>query len=246
MTAKHAMNAAVETGGQGGRTAGLPTHHLSDELLLDYAAGATDEAVGILIAAHLTLCPSCRARADHLDAVGGQMLAQMAPSALADDALDRLMARLDDPTDSGETARAPDRLETAGKRPAESAVLPRVLQRYIGTDAADIPWVPLGLGIDHFELPVEGTARAIMLRVPGGRAVPQHTHEGNEYVMVLQGAFQDAHGRFARGDVEIADGTVDHRPVADMGEDCICLAVTDGPLRLTSLVGRALNRFVKF
>lgn len=236
----------------GGHGRDLPAHHLSDELLLDYAAGVTDEAVEVLIAAHLTLCPTCRARADHLESVGGAMMDDLTPAPLSDDALERMMARLDDEAndagDATEAARPDARRPTAGGEtdPAGAAMLPRVLQRYVGESAETIAWTPLGLGVDRFELPVSGKTRATLLRVPAGRAVPQHTHEGNEYVMVLQGAFADAYGRFGRGDVEIADSSIDHRPVAEAGADCICLAVTDGPLRLTSLVGRALNRFVRF
>ena len=36
------------------------------------------------------------------------------------------------------------------------------------------------------------------------------------------------------GDLEEADETVEHQPVAGAGEDCICLAVTDAPLRFKS------------
>ena len=48
-----------------------------------------------------------------------------------------------------------------------------------------------------------------------------------------------------RGDVAEADPSVNHQPVADPGEDCICLAVTDAPLRLTGPFGRLLNPFLR-
>jgi len=240
MTAKKQQHDAP---GFGGGAPGRPTHHLDDEVLLDYAAGACDEAVSLLVASHLTLCPSCRARAERLDAVGGEMMATLAPQTMADDALERLLHRLDEP----ETAPAKP-AANANANAKESAVLPRVLQRYVGASADQIAWKPLGLGVDHFEVPIEsdGGARAVMLRVPPGRAVPQHTHAGNEYVLVLQGGFSDQFGHFGRGDVESADSSVDHRPVADPGEVCLCLAVLDGPMRLTSVIGRALNHFIKF
>lgn len=217
-----------------------PNHHLPDEVLLDYASGAADEGVSLLVATHLTLCPICRDRAAELDALGGELVENLPPADLSDDAFAKLLARLDEPG-SEPAAAEPAREEQA----TDDATLPRVLQRYVGAAAQDIPWQPLGLGVDHVDLSVEGGSRAMLLRVPEGRAVPQHTHEGNEYVLVLQGGFSDAHGHFVRGDVEASDDSVDHRPVADVGEDCICLAVTDAPLKLTSLVGRALNRFAK-
>ena len=54
-----------------------------------------------------------------------------------------------------------------------------------------------------------------------------------------------ATGRYARGDLAIADSALDHQPVADSGEDCICFAVTDAPLRLTGPVGRIVERLFR-
>jgi putative transcriptional regulator len=44
----------------------------------------------------------------------------------------------------------------------------------------------------------------------------------------------------------IADESVDHCPIADEEGDCLCLAVTDAPLRLTGRFGRFLNPFIRF
>jgi putative transcriptional regulator len=68
--------------------------------------------------------------------------------------------------------------------------------------------------------------------------VPDHGHRGTELTLVLQGAFADANDRFNRGDIEIADEDVTHTPVALAGEDCICLAATDAPLRFRGLMPR--------
>jgi len=54
--------------------------------------------------------------------------------------------------------------------------------------------------------------------------------------------FADDSGRFARGDVETADADLVHQPVAEPGEDCICLAVTDAPLRFRSPLARLAGR----
>ena len=99
--------------------------------------------------------------------------------------------------------------------------------------------------MNHIGPGIGDGSHAFMLKVEAGRAVPQHTHRGNELVMVLKGAYSDAAGRFGRGDVELADGDVDHQPKAEFGEDCICLAVTDAPLKFTGSLGWLLNVFVK-
>ena len=84
-----------------------------------------------------------------------------------------------------------------------------------------------------------------LLRVAPGAALPHHTHVGSELALVLQGGFGDVNGHYLRGDVSEADSAVDHRPVADADEDCLCLIVTDAPLRLTGWLGRLMNPFIR-
>jgi len=75
--------------------------------------------------------------------------------------------------------------------------------------------------------------------------VPDHGHRGTELTLVLQGAFRDEVDRFARGDIEIATEELEHTPVAEAGEPCICLAATDAPLRFNSLVPRMLQPLLR-
>lgn len=215
-----------------------PVHHLSDELLLDYAAGSLDEATGVLVAAHLTYCAECRARAAELEAIGGSMLADLPAAELGANALNDIMAALDGAFIEPPVARA----SAANDNP----ILPRVVQRYIGGDADAVAWKRLGMGIETARIDIPGSDKDVfLLRVPAGRAVPQHTHAGNEYVLILDGAYNDESGRFAKGDVAISNGDVDHRPMAETDRDCICLVVMDAPIRLSGPMGPLLNLFVK-
>ncbi len=66
-----------------------------------------------------------------------------------------------------------------------------------------------------------------------------------ELTVVLSGALVDGSERFMRGDVEQADESVEHQPRAGEGEDCICLAVTDAPLRFKSFIVRLAQPFLK-
>jgi putative transcriptional regulator len=63
--------------------------------------------------------------------------------------------------------------------------------------------------------------------------------------LVLQGAFRDETGRFGPGDVEIADDTLEHVPVAEPGAVCICLAATEAPLRFKALMPRLAQPFFR-
>ena len=208
-------------------------HHLSDQLLTAYAAGTLPEAFSLAIATHISLCDDCRAALAACEALGGAVLdAQAGDVALSDGALDAMMARLDG-------------LPVIAAKPmAKTAhpVLPAPLVDYVGTDMSKIKWRSLGMGVRQAILPTKDrSASARLLYIPAGQAVPDHGHRGMELTLVLQGAFRDDKQRFARGDIEIADEADQHTPVAEAGEDCICLAVTDAPLRFSGMIPRMLQ-----
>jgi putative transcriptional regulator len=63
--------------------------------------------------------------------------------------------------------------------------------------------------------------------------------------LVLQGAYRDETDRFGRGDIEIGDETMNHTPVAEAGEDCICLIATDARLKFEGLLPRIAQTFLR-
>jgi putative transcriptional regulator len=213
-----------------------PSHHPSDERLLAYAAGALPEPPALLIASHLALCPRCRHAVAELEALGGALLETLPPAALAEGSLEHVLARLDQ--EPAAPAPAPPR---GGGDPT----LPQPLRDYVGEALDCLPWRRFGPIAELRLLPDHRAFTTRLLWVRAGAAVPAHTHAGSELTLVLRGGFSDATAHFVRGDVEEADSTMDHRPVADEDEDCICLAVTDAPLKLTSRFGRLLNPFVR-
>jgi putative transcriptional regulator len=216
------------------------TDHTSvDELLIAHAAGKLPEPVGLAIATHLALCPAARARYLRYEAVGGLLLDELEPAPMAEDAWQRLAGCLD--AEAGDALAPAARSDAAGSDP-----LPRPLRDYLPGPLETLRWRNLGAAAE-IELRIRAPGyRATLMRVRAGRKVPQHTHEGSEFTVVLKGAFQDQTGHYARGDLAIADASVDHGPIADEDEDCLCLAVTDAPLRLTGRFGRFLNPFIRF
>ncbi|MBI3507062.1 MAG: cupin domain-containing protein [Proteobacteria bacterium] len=215
----------------------LAPRPLADEWLVDYAAGSAPEPVAALLEAHLSLCPAARATLARLDAVGGALLERIEPAALSEDALDAMLARLDAPAPV--LARAP--------KPEAHPILPAALIPYVGRDIETLGWKTVVRGVDEVALPAGGPAthRMSLMRIAAGRAVPAHTHYGDELLLVLQGSFEDGHGHYARGDVCASDETVEHAPKADRGMDCLCLAVTTGPVKLTTGWGRLINPLLR-
>lgn len=204
-------------------------HHPSDDLLLAYAAGDLAEAWSLVIATHLALCPVCRQTVRDAESIGGALIDELTPETLAGDALEKTLARA--AVAEAATVVAPAAAIDSGPVPT----LPQPLRDYAGGDVGDLSWRRLGRGAYHIPLVKSGGGEiARLLKIPAGKPVPEHGHNGLELTMVLCGSFADDSGRFARGDVETADADLVHQPVAEPGEDCICLAVTDAPLHFRS------------
>jgi putative transcriptional regulator len=207
-----------------------------DDLLVAHAAGKLAEPVALVIATHLALSPASRLRYRRYEAVGGVLLEAIEPEPVAADSWERLAARLDDEIEPREPS--PEDLQCA-------AALPAPLRPYVPGSLDELKWRSYGAAAEADLITDAGGFRTRLIRVKAGRAVPRHTHSGSEITVVIEGAYHDELGRFGRGDIEIADDTVDHQPVAEEGRDCLCLAVTDAPLRLTGPITRFLNPFLR-
>ena len=215
-------------------TAGMGTirHHLTDPVLMSYAAGSLPEAYAVVVASHVTLCDECRARLHAYDALGGAMLETCEPAEAAAPDLDATLEAIR----RGDGAARP--------APPPRSDLPIPLDTYVGGGLDAVQWRPVGGGVRQMVLQTGGPATARLLYIPGGEAVPEHTHGGVELTMVLSGAFHDEVDRFGPGDVETADSTLQHQPIADHGTPCICLAATDARLRFRSLIPRLLGPLI--
>ncbi|MFZ5708634.1 MAG: ChrR family anti-sigma-E factor [Pseudomonadota bacterium] len=207
-------------------------HHLTDDLLMAYSAGTLPEAFSLVVAAHVSLCDECRAWLGSYDAIGGCMIEAAGSAALADGCFEKTMARIAGVLPGGTPVHA-------------RGIFPAPLQDYVGGDVAAVRWKGVGMGVKQAILPVARDASVRLLYIPGGAEMPDHGHRGRELTLVLKGAFSDAFGRYGRGDVEVADETLEHRPVADPGEPCICLAATDAPLKFRRLLPRLAQPFVR-
>ena len=66
----------------------------------------------------------------------------------------------------------------------------------------------------------------------------------SEWRLVLKGAFNTSEGRFGVGDMDVADDDLVHQPIIESGDECICLVLTEGPIRLQSLVARMMQPLI--
>lgn len=226
-------------------------HHATDETLLRYAAGQLPAAPARVITVHLSGCPTCRARVAAFEAVGGALLEEMEPVAMAPDAFARALRTIDAeapaPAPATNTVRERTPRPAVGRARAPATLpggieLPAALR-----DCAVGPWRWIGVGVraSAITLPEDANARLTLLRVGPGRKLPEHGHVGTEFTQVLSGSFADGYGRYMPGDLSEMDHEIEHQPIVDVEGECICLAALDGGMRLTGLLGRLIQPFVK-
>lgn len=212
-----------------------PNHHLDPSTVLAYAAGTLDDAFIVVVASHLAMCPTCRIMAHQAEALGGEVLANLANSDVSTECRTKTLAALDQAT--------LHRLPVAAPR----SELPAALSRLLNVSSFDeIAWKKKAPGVAMFnvKLPAHAKGQLKLLRIGAGRTMPQHGHGGEEITLVLKGAYFDHMGVFAAGDVADLDEEIVHTPVVEPGDDCICLVATIRPTRFKSLAARLMQPFV--
>lgn len=210
------------------------THHLDDEFLMRYSAGTLSEGWSIGVATHLSMCRSCRSRLRIYDSIGGYLFERESADLRADDGWTAIKQRIH----AGEMENVvPLRMDREHADP----LLPHPLSSYVRKQGG-LRWRSLGRGPSQMIIPTnDPTTTVRLLKVPAGQPVPEHSHGGTEFTLILDGSFTDEVSTFRRGDVELADGSLMHTPTAHPEMDCICLAVTDAPLRFKSRLLRLLQ-----
>ncbi len=205
-----------------------------DELLLGRAFGKLSAPEALAVDTHLALSPAARRRYAAYRELGGLFLDELEPARLSPGAWQRLEEAL-----QRHEPRPPSPPKPIDRR------VPAPLRRFVPHGFEALPWRNLGPALEY-RLPCEVPGyRVSLLRVRAGKSIPVHTHKGRELTVVIEGGFRDEFGRYERGDLVIADAEVEHRPVVDEDEDCLCLTVLDAPLELTGPLGRWLNPLLR-
>lgn len=213
-------------------------HHPDDATLLSYAAGSLPESFDVLVSCHLQRCKRCRDRVNEAEQVGATLLEMEVP-VLADGARERFMAMLDEeplplPVQNAEEG------EDIGRR-----AVPQVLKQMLEQGDTDLAWKRLVPGIQQIRLDtLDGGLR--LLKIAPGISIPLHSHGGSELTLVLQGSYSDELGRFMAGDVSDLGTDVEHQPITDGAEPCICLVATDAGLRFRGFLPKLLQPFTGF
>ena len=103
------------------------------------------------------------------------------------------------------------------------------LDNFIG-DLSSIKWKNVFSGFYEYSFKLSDMEKAKLIKMSPGAKVPLHSHNGKEFILVLQGSFCDEYGKYSKGNLQINDSKIKHTPVACANEGCICLTITEKDL----------------
>ncbi len=224
----------------GSEQTGIEQEIVSD-LFADFARGALDRGTELLIETCAALKPDVAEAIQDYETVGGTLLETIEPAPLKPGALEAVLSMI-----GAEEAPAPDPRPQAAaseevmKWRADLERLPTSLRHHAEAGLEQSSWKFMGRGIRSLDLSFldpDSSGSIELYRIEPGCAVPRHGHEGNELTLVVTGAFRDEHGRYGPGDIAAGGEDITHQPVAEPGEICLALAVTNAPLKMTGALG---------
>jgi len=195
-------------------------HHPDSATLMSFAAGALAEPLAAACSVHASMCATCREALRDMELLGAALLGTTDGSG----------ARVRAPVKPLETQERPER---DSLKKASANELPPPLARKYGLALDQIPWKRLAPGVwqHHLALSPGAQGELYFIKLAPGCRLPLHGHTGAELTVVLTGAFSDVSGEFRRGDLQDID-KIEHQPLGDRDEGCICLVAAEGPYLL--------------
>ena len=229
-------------------------YHPEQSQLTQFVQGNISPAEALIVSAHCDLCHRCRQFVQHQTQL---IAAEVFDTPQPKDSLENYGAMLAAITQlpASETApAAPDnKLNLSTPEPIATSTLVKTLE----LDGHQFTLPPTlqriaaktgnwsGLVGRLWQAPVElnypGVANFIYMG--RGGSVPEHTHRGVEYTLVLDGEFNDGINHYRTGDFVVMTDDNTHAPHSEHREGCLVFTLLDEPLHFSSGIARLLNPF---
>ncbi len=214
----------------------MSKHHPNTALLQRFCNGDLNASLSLAIAAHLELCDSCHQQCEQIEQglLGAWLDNTQSHSESEADLEPELWQIFEQVTQSDATSYPVKRDKQSITIKGQSYKLPLALSNLPSTD-----WQGLGkIARSRIELD-EGETRASLLHIEAGGEIPQHTHNGFELTVLLEGEFSDEDGHYQPGDFLWRDQRNTHTPSTQTG--CLCFTVANDSLHFTKGLSKLLN-----
>jgi len=116
------------------------------------------------------------------------------------------------------------------------------LSSFIGS-IDKLQWKSIYKGFKEFILPLNDNDTIKLIKMDPGTSVPLHSHNGKEYILVIDGSFCDEYGEYKKGDMQINDQNIKHHPSASDSNGCVCLSITENDVVFFGKFASILNLF---
>ena len=215
--------------------------HPTNEMLINYAMGNSDEAEALIIAAHISYCKDCKKDVLEYEKLAGDFLFEQETLQVSPDLFSNILDSIDDIEQSGETINYVDTkinssLSRTGIR------IPSFVSKYLDAKFDTNDWKTTINNVRYCDLSFkDNNFKGKFLEIPPGKSMPKHGHEGYEATLVIHGGYSDESGHYNKGDLVIANDEQVHSPVASIEKGCLCLVVYSGSIKFKGLLGSILN-----
>jgi len=106
-----------------------------------------------------------------------------------------------------------------------------------------LKWKSIYKGFREFNIPLKDSDTIKLIKMDPGISVPLHSHNGKEYILVIDGSFCDEYGEYKKGDMQINDQKIKHNPSACDTNGCVCLSITESDVVFFGKFASILNLF---
>ncbi len=211
------------------------------EVYSSYAAGCLDPAFCLMVETQAAIRPDVGRAIARAESIAGIFFESEDKIALSEGAAEKALAMID----AYESGQRPTMaaVHEAGEALDEVLALPEPLRETVLQSLQTSKWQGLTQGIRRLRLDAGSMAEVELYRIEPGCTVPRHSHKGSEFTLVVAGGFTDESGSFGPGDLSIKGPQDTHQPTGDDDGVCFALAIRDGGLKFTGVMGLVQRLF---
>ena len=202
-----------------------------------YAAGRLSPAFSLMLQTQANIRRDIADDLHLCETVASAMFEREDEELLSPNAFEKALHAIDAIEASSKTSALAPNGKPAEEALRELAGLPEPLRERAQSAFEDSGWKALKKGVSRLDLSENAYVKAHLYRIEPGASVPHHTHKGDEYSLVVQGGFTDETGSYGPGDVAHQTSSDFHMPVADDDGVCFVLAVSEGGMKFSGLLG---------
>ena len=204
-------------------------------VITDFALGKLSPAKHIIVSCQSEIVDSLSSEVAFQEDIAAAMIAYTEPRKLSPSFINeviRSLPRRYDPSDSDNDNNIED-------------LAPMSLRRMIGQGIERLKWrliIP-GLAIHYIlgQHKANGDDQLYLLKAKSDTTIPEYSHDGEVWMLILEGNCHVGGQSFKRGDIYIKDKTEPHCLRIEVKKECVCLLMTQGPMRSKGL----LPNFIK-